>query len=92
MLSATSRAQTTPLRMKVTIKKWHAVATWRWDKPEDETCGICRVAFDGTCPTCKYPGDDCSLLVGKCNHSFHMVRSIARETELRSLTQCSTVS
>ena len=29
--------------------------------PEDEVCGICRVQFDGTCPTCKYPGDDCTL-------------------------------
>jgi anaphase-promoting complex subunit 11 len=47
--------------MKVKIKNWHAVATWRWDMPEDEVCGICRVQFDGTCPTCKYPGDDCPL-------------------------------
>ena len=47
--------------MKVRIKKWHAVATWRWDMPEDEVCGICRVQFDGTCPTCKFPGDDCTL-------------------------------
>lgn len=47
--------------MKVTIKQWNAVATWRWDMPEDEVCGICRVQFDGTCPTCKYPGDDCTL-------------------------------
>jgi len=29
--------------------------------PEDEVCGICRVQFDGTCPTCKFPGDDCTL-------------------------------
>lgn len=60
--------------------------------PEDEVCGICRVQFDGTCPTCKYPGDDCPLrkcyadqisqapliilaVIGKCAHSFHMVRS-----------------
>ena len=49
------------LIMKVTIKEWNAVATWRWDMPEDEVCGICRVQFDGTCPTCKFPGDDCSL-------------------------------
>jgi anaphase-promoting complex subunit 11 len=47
--------------MKVTIRKWNAVATWRWDIPEDDVCGICQVHFDGTCPTCKYPGDDCSL-------------------------------
>ncbi|EAL84756.1 anaphase promoting complex subunit 11 [Aspergillus fumigatus Af293] len=58
--------------MKVTIKEWNAVATWRWDMPEDDVCGICRVQFDGTCPTCKFPGDDCSLLLGKCGHSFHM--------------------
>ncbi|KAM0808164.1 hypothetical protein AB5N19_08506 [Seiridium cardinale] len=59
--------------MKVKIKKWNAVATWRWDLPEDDVCGICQVHFDGTCPTCKYPGDDCSLLSGKCGHNFHMV-------------------
>ena len=47
--------------MKVTIEEWNAVASWRWDMPEDDVCGICRVQFDGTCPTCKYPGDDCTL-------------------------------
>lgn len=47
--------------MKVKIKRWNGVATWRWDIPEDDVCGICQVHFDGTCPTCKYPGDDCSL-------------------------------
>ena len=47
--------------MKVIIKQWNSVATWRWDMPEDDVCGICRVQFDGTCPTCKYPGDDCAL-------------------------------
>ncbi|KAM7191919.1 Anaphase-promoting complex subunit 11 RING-H2 finger domain containing protein [Rhypophila sp. PSN 637] len=60
--------------MKVKIQKWNAVATWRWDIPEDDVCGICQVHFDGTCPACKYPGDDCSLLSGKCGHNFHMVR------------------
>lgn len=49
------------VNMKVTIKKWNTVATWRWDISEDDVCGICQVHFDGTCPTCKYPGDDCSL-------------------------------
>ena len=47
--------------MKVKIQKWHGVATWRWDLPEDDVCGICQNQFDGTCPTCKYPGDECSL-------------------------------
>ncbi|KAK4061488.1 uncharacterized protein Triagg1_10345 [Trichoderma aggressivum f. europaeum] len=58
--------------MKVTIKEWNSVATWQWDIPADDVCGICQMHFDGTCPTCKYPGDDCSLLSGKCGHSFHM--------------------
>ena len=47
--------------MKVEIRKWAAVATWRWDLPEDDVCGICQNQFDGTCPTCRYPGDTCSL-------------------------------
>lgn len=51
--------------MKVAIKEWNSVATWQWDIPEDDVCGICQVQFDGTCPTCKYPGDDCSLCM--CN-------------------------
>ncbi|KAK7846641.1 anaphase-promoting complex subunit 11 [Quercus suber] len=40
--------------------QWHAVASWTWDA-QDETCGICRMAFDGCCPDCKLPGDDCPL-------------------------------
>ncbi|ELQ35773.1 anaphase-promoting complex subunit 11 [Pyricularia oryzae Y34] len=55
--------------MKVKIKEWNAVATWRWDIPEDDVCGICQVHFDGTCPTCKYPGDDCSLS-NQCRPTF----------------------
>ncbi|KAK5659287.1 hypothetical protein OQA88_1380 [Cercophora sp. LCS_1] len=47
--------------MKVNIKKWNAVATWRWDVDSDDVCGICQVDFDGTCPACKFPGDDCTL-------------------------------
>ena len=54
--------------MKVIIKEWNAVASWRWDMPEEDVCGICRVQFDGTCPTCKYPGDDCAL----CMYSASM--------------------
>lgn len=40
--------------------RWHAVASWTWDA-HDETCGICRMAFDGCCPDCKLPGDDYPL-------------------------------
>ncbi|KAJ0975582.1 hypothetical protein J5N97_017547 [Dioscorea zingiberensis] len=57
--------------MKVKILQWHAVASWTWDA-QDETCGICRMAFDGCCPDCKFPGDDCPLIWGACNHSFHL--------------------
>ncbi|KAK4952901.1 ubiquitin-protein ligase Anaphase Promoting Complex [Elasticomyces elasticus] len=48
--------------MKVTIKAYRAVASWRWDMPDDDLCGICRVEFDGTCPKCKFPGDECPLM------------------------------
>ncbi|KAJ8632423.1 hypothetical protein MRB53_025759 [Persea americana] len=50
---------------------WHPVASWTWDA-QDETCGICRMAFDGCCPDCKFPGDDCPLIWGACNHGFHL--------------------
>ncbi|KAL9266375.1 Anaphase-promoting complex subunit 11-like protein [Drosera capensis] len=50
---------------------WHAIASWTWDA-QDETCGICRMAFDGCCPDCKLPGDDCPLIWGQCNHAFHL--------------------
>ena len=49
--------------MKIKYKAYHAVAEWKWDLPEDsdDTCGICRVQFEGTCSKCKYPGDDCPI-------------------------------
>ncbi|KAJ6866210.1 anaphase-promoting complex subunit 11 [Populus alba x Populus x berolinensis] len=53
------------------LTEWHAVASWTWDA-QDETCGICRMAFDGCCPDCKLPGDDCPLIWGACNHAFHL--------------------
>ncbi|KZS90364.1 RING finger domain-containing protein [Sistotremastrum niveocremeum HHB9708] len=82
--------------MKVTVKRWHAIAQWQWDtgtrsdpnteqegagnqtqNDDDEdgdgdVCGICRVAYEGCCPTCKVPGDDCPLIWGECSHVFHM--------------------
>ncbi|KAK6453644.1 ubiquitin-protein ligase anaphase promoting complex [Scheffersomyces xylosifermentans] len=69
--------------MKVNIVEWHGFSTWHWNlatesHPEnsgyvDELCGICRVAFDGTCPNCKYPGDDCPIVLGSgCTHNFHL--------------------
>ncbi|KAK5130792.1 hypothetical protein LTR08_001682 [Meristemomyces frigidus] len=60
--------------MKVTFTAYNAVAEWKWDLPEaaDDTCGICRVEFEGTCAKCKYPGDDCPIVIGGCTHCFHM--------------------
>ncbi|KAJ9459086.1 Anaphase-promoting complex subunit 11 [Diplonema papillatum] len=57
--------------MEVTVKSAHSVAMWTWGQ-EDDACGICRVSFEACCPNCKYPGDDCPLVTGQCDHSFHM--------------------
>ena len=67
-----------PPKMKVHVKRWHAIAQWRWDTGtsdpnanantsmddddgEGDVCGICRVPYEGCCPGCKMPGDDCPL-------------------------------
>ena len=77
--------------MKVKIKKWNAVATWRWDIPEDDVCGICQVHFDGTCPTCKYPGDDCPLR--KCTQTHHgMLEEHLADKKLQYLASAGTIS
>ena len=47
--------------MKVIVKSWLAVAVWRWVTNDDIECGICRLPFDGCCPDCRIPGDDCPL-------------------------------
>ncbi|XP_053309942.1 anaphase-promoting complex subunit 11 [Spea bombifrons] len=57
--------------MKVHVKSWNGVASWLW-VANDENCGICRMAFNGCCPDCKVPGDDCPLVWGHCSHCFHM--------------------
>ena len=33
-------------KLRVTVKSWSGVAVWKW-LANDDTCGICRVAFDG---------------------------------------------
>ncbi|XP_062548418.1 anaphase-promoting complex subunit 11 [Armigeres subalbatus] len=58
-------------RMKVTVKSWMGVAVWKW-LANDDNCGICRMAFEGCCPDCSLPGDDCPLVWGSCSHCFHM--------------------
>lgn len=64
--------------MKVTVKRWHAIAQWQWDigrtdehgDAEEDVCGICRVPFEGCCPTCKVPGDDCPLSEWPVHHPY----------------------
>ncbi|GAV46622.1 hypothetical protein ZYGR_0A02150 [Zygosaccharomyces rouxii] len=70
--------------MKVDIEEVHSVFAWTWHIPkdnkdgslevddDDDVCGICRASYNATCPSCKYPGDKCSLVVGECNHNFHV--------------------
>ncbi|PAA60152.1 hypothetical protein BOX15_Mlig024862g1, partial [Macrostomum lignano] len=57
--------------LKLTVLQWTGVATWQW-LANDDTCGICRNAFDGVCSECKFPGDDCPLVWGRCSHCFHI--------------------
>jgi anaphase-promoting complex subunit 11 len=66
--------------------EWNAIAHWHWSVNNEELCGICRAPFDGHCPDCRIPGDDCPLskcsftniywyywiVVGECSHCFHM--------------------
>lgn len=64
LLSPTCLSSPTLYLFQVTFKGWNGVATWKW-VANDDTCGICRVAFDGCCPDCKLPGDDCPLVWGQ---------------------------
>ncbi|XP_069092665.1 anaphase-promoting complex subunit 11, partial [Pleurodeles waltl] len=57
--------------LKVKIKLWHGVASCLW-VANDENCGICGWAFNGCCPGCKVPGDDCPLVWGQCSHCLPM--------------------
>lgn len=57
--------------MRVVVREYRPVAQWRWkiegrdnvdeEEEDEEVCGICRIAYDGCCPDCKMPGDDCPL-------------------------------
>ncbi|KAG1697374.1 RING-box protein 2 [Nymphon striatum] len=63
------------------LKKWNAVAMWRWDV-ECDVCAICRVqvmefkervSFSDACLRCQCESkpEDCVVVWGDCNHSFH---------------------
>uniref|UniRef100_A0A8C6HZ65 RING-box protein 2 n=1 Tax=Mus spicilegus TaxID=10103 RepID=A0A8C6HZ65_MUSSI len=54
------------------LKKWNAVAMWSWDV-ECDTCAICRVQVMDACLRCKAENkqEDCVVVRGERNHSFH---------------------
>ncbi|XP_032828063.1 RING-box protein 2 [Petromyzon marinus] len=60
-----------PERM-FSLKKWNAVAMWSWDV-ECDTCAICRVQVMDACLRCQAESkqEDCVVVWGECNHSFH---------------------
>ncbi len=57
----------------IKLIKYCPVASWHWDVGDmGDSCSICHMAFDGCCPDCKFPGDDCPPVWGECGHHFHM--------------------
>ena len=58
-------------RITVRLKRIQAVAQWSWNA-NDEVCGICHAAFEGTAPGVRYPGEDSPVVWGKCGHAFHL--------------------
>lgn len=69
--ASTSTAAATGGKM-FTLKKWNGVAMWSWDV-ECDTCAICRVQVMDACLRCQAENkhDDCVVVWGDCNHSFH---------------------
>ena len=48
------------------------VANWSWQLGDNDHCTICMSPFECACPQCKFPGDDCPPIEGKCGHIFHL--------------------
>ncbi|KAL7440274.1 hypothetical protein ACHAXM_007100 [Skeletonema potamos] len=68
--SSNNNAETTT-KLKIKIKRLHAVAKWTWGV-SDEVCIVCQSAFEGCAPGVKYPGDESPVVFGKCKHAFHL--------------------
>ena len=58
--------------MKVKLIKMSLVANWSWQLGDNDHCTICMNPFECACPQCKFPGDDCPPIEGKCGHIFHL--------------------
>jgi len=72
-----TKAPKAPVNMGSRTPNPHEEEAKAEEKPVDESeeedlCGICRVPFEGCCPGCKVPGDDCPIIWGQCRHVFHM--------------------
>ncbi|CAF0881602.1 unnamed protein product [Brachionus calyciflorus] len=70
--SSTSNTNMTNKDTVFTLKKWNLVAMWSWDV-ECEVCAICRTPLMDSCLKCQTDNkhDDCVVVWGDCNHSFH---------------------
>jgi len=68
--TSSSSSSSTP-KLRVRITRFHGVAKWSWNA-NDDVCGICQSAFEGTAPNVKYPGEDCPVVWGTCGHAFHL--------------------
>ena len=58
--------------MKVKLNKMNLVANWFWQLGDNDHCTICMSPFECACPQCKFPGDDCPPIEGRCGHIFHL--------------------
>ena len=39
---------------------------------DDGICIVCQGPYEGAAPGCKYPGDECPVVWGRCGHAFHL--------------------
>jgi len=61
----------TSTRLRIKIKRLKIVGQWKWADGKEDNCGICRTSFETCCVDCKFPGDECPLVLGVCKHPFH---------------------
>ena len=69
--NTTATAPSALPRITIRLKRIQAVAQWSWNA-NDDVCGICHAAFEGTAPGVRYPGEDSPVVWGKCGHAFHL--------------------
>jgi anaphase-promoting complex subunit 11 len=72
--STATNPQPSETKLRLKIRRFHAVAKWTWNVGDDEedVCIVCQSAFEGVAPGVKFPGDECPVVWGKCGHAFHL--------------------